>query len=64
MHQMSRPLYKAYRTDRLNINSQAQSSLPDKLKKAIPHVRLMVIAVRHKDQTTALECGRAALAEM
>jgi len=32
--------------------------------RAIPHVRKMVIAIRHKDQIHALESGRAALAEM
>jgi hypothetical protein len=64
MHQMSRPLYKAYKTDRLDPDSAAQVSLPGKLKRALPHVRSMVIAIRHKDQTTALESGKAALAEM
>jgi len=64
MHQMCRPLYKAYRPDALHATSLAQSSLPEKLNRAMPHVRLMVIAIRHKDQTRALESGRAALAEM
>jgi hypothetical protein len=64
MHQMSGPLYKAYRSDRLNANSVAQAGFPDKLIRAIPHVRTMVIAIRHRDQTRALESGRVALAEM
>jgi hypothetical protein len=64
MHQMSGSLYKPYRPDRLNPHSLAQSTLPDKLTRAIPHVRTMVIAIRHKDQTRALESGKAALAEM
>lgn len=64
MHQMSRPRYKAYRTDSLNSNLPAQISLPDKLNRAMPHVRSMVIAIRHKDQATALQSGKAALAEM
>jgi hypothetical protein len=64
MHQMSEPLYKAYRSDRLNANSLVQSTLPNKLAKAMPHVRTMVIAIRHKDQVRALESGKAALAEM
>ena len=54
MHQMARPLYKAYRTDKQNANSQAQTGFPDKLSRAMPHVRSMVIAIRHKDQTTAV----------
>ena len=64
MHQMSRPLYKAYRTDKQNANSQAQMGFPEKLSRAMPHVRTMVIAIRHKDQTTAVESGKSALAEM
>ena len=64
MHQMSKPLYKAYRSDSLNANSLVQSSLHDKLNRAMPHVRMMVIAIRHKDQTRALESGKTALAEM
>jgi hypothetical protein len=64
MHQMSGPLYKAYRSDSQNPNSVAQSSFPEKLNRAIPHVRTMVIAIRRKDQTQALESGMSALAEM
>jgi len=64
MHQMSGSLYKAYRSDSLTANSLAQSSLPEKLNRAMPHVRTMVIAIRHKDQTRALESGKTALAEM
>jgi hypothetical protein len=64
MHQMSGALYKAYKSDRLNADSLVQSALPDKLNRAMPHVRTMVIAIRHKDQTQALQSGKAALAEM
>ena len=64
MHQMSGTLYRAYKVDSLNANSLAQSSHPEKLNRAIPHVRMMVIAIRHKDQDRALESGKAALAEM
>jgi hypothetical protein len=64
MHQMSGPLYTPYRPDKVKANSLAQSNLSEKLTRAIPHVRAMVIAIRHKDQTRALECGKAALAEL
>ncbi len=64
MHQMSGALYKAYRSDSTIANSPPQSSLPEKLNRAIPHVRTMVIAIRRKDQTQALESGMSALAEM
>jgi hypothetical protein len=64
MHQMSEPRYKAYRSDGINANSLVQSTIPDKLSRAMPHVRTMVIAIRHKDQPRALQSGKAALAEM
>jgi hypothetical protein len=64
MHQMSGSLYKAYRSDSPTPSSPTQSSLPEKLNRAMPHVRTMVIAIRHKDKPRALESGKAALAEM
>jgi hypothetical protein len=64
MHQMAGSLYQPYKTDRLNASSRTQGNLPEKLTRAIPHVRSMVIAIRHKDRTRALESGQAALAEM
>ncbi|MGA2116423.1 MAG: hypothetical protein ABSH56_16900 [Bryobacteraceae bacterium] len=64
MHQMSGRLYKAYKSDTLNAHSVVQSSLPEKLNRAMPHVRTMVIAIRNRDQSRALESGKAALAEM
>ena len=64
MHQMSRSLYKPYRSDNLQVASQSQRNLPEKLARAIPHVRAMVIAIRHQDKARALESGKAALAEM
>ena len=64
MHQMAGPLYKAYRSDNLNANSRAQVGFPQKLTRAMPHARMMVIAIRHKDRDLAIESGKAALAEM
>lgn len=64
MHQMCGPRYKAYRSDNFNAASAIQGTLPEKLGRAMPHVRTMVIAIRHKDRALALESGRAALAEM
>ena len=63
MHQMSGSLYAPYKSGK-GTGSLAQSNLSEKLTKAIPHVRMMVIAIRHKDQIHALESGRAALAEL
>lgn len=64
MHQMSRPLYKAYTSDSSTTGGVVQRSFPEKVNRAIPHVRMMVIAIRHKAQTRALESARAALAEL
>src|ERR1051325_810058 len=62
MHQMSRPLYKAYRTE--GVKSPGVAPVSAKVTKAIPHVKVMGRAIRRKDQATALQSGRAALAEM
>jgi hypothetical protein len=64
MHQMSGSLHKAYRSDHMNANSRAQSGFPQKLNRAMPHARMMVIAIRNKDRARAIESGKAALAEM
>ena len=65
MHQMSRPLYKGYKTDNgPNAKAPARVPLSDKVNRAIPHVKTMVSAIRRNDQATALESGKAALAEL
>jgi hypothetical protein len=64
MHQMCKPLYKAYKFDSLNADLAGPSTIPESLNRAIPHVRTMVIAIRHKDQTPAIASGRAALAAL
>lgn len=64
MHQMSRPQYKGYRTEGQNGKAPIVVPVSTKVNRAIPHVKLMVSAIRRKDQATALECGKAALAEM
>jgi hypothetical protein len=63
MHQMIRPSYQAHKTDRLNT---WPSHLPDAaaFARAMPHVKAMMTAIHHKDRTTAIESGNAALAEM
>ena len=62
MHQMTRPSYRAYRT----AGSDKPSHLPDFVvfNRAMPHVKAMMAAIHHKDRTTAVESGNAALAEM
>jgi hypothetical protein len=63
IHQMARPKYQAYRTDP---SSKGPALVPvyERAARAIPHVKSMVRAIRRKDQATAVESGRAALAEM
>ncbi len=64
MHQMTRPAFQAYRTERSD--GKWPSHVPDsgKLNRALPHVKAMVSAIRRKDQATALLSGKAALAAM
>jgi len=63
IHQMARPLYRGYRTDALN-RGPALVPVYERAARAIPHVKSMVRAIRRKDQVTAAESVRAALAEM
>ena len=64
MHQMSAPLFRAYKKDALNAHSPAHNPICDKLNRALPHVKSMLSAVRQKDRAAALESGKAALAVM
>jgi hypothetical protein len=63
MHQMSKPLYQGHRAEAVATRA-GRNTLPEKLTRAMPNVRLMVIAIRHRDRTNALEQGRAALLEI
>ena len=63
MHQMARPRYQGYRADAAN---RAPSLVPvyERAARAIPHLKVMVKAIRRKDRATAVQSGTAALAEM
>jgi len=63
MHQMTRPSYQAYKTSG---SERWPSHLRDfaAFNRAMPHVKAMMTAIHHKDRTTAIESGNAALAEM
>jgi hypothetical protein len=63
MHQMAKPMYKAYRSDASNASS-GKAPAVQRASRAIPHVKSMVRAIRRKDQAAAVQSGRAALAEM
>jgi hypothetical protein len=61
LHQMSRPASRAYKIDP---KSHGGGPVSDRAIHAIPHVKLMVSAIRRKDQPAALQAGRAAVVEM
>lgn len=63
MHQMTRPSFQAYKTTG---SEKWPSHVPNRasFNGAMPHVKAMMTAIHHKDRTTAIESGNAALAEM
>jgi hypothetical protein len=63
IHQMARPLYQGYRADAVN-KTPVLAPVSERAARAIPHVKSMVRAIRRKDQSLAVERGKAALAEM
>lgn len=64
MHQMSAPMFRAYKKDSMNSHSPAHNPIGEKLNRALPHVKSMLSAVRQKDRAAAVESGKAALAVM
>jgi hypothetical protein len=64
MSQMTRQSYQPYRKD--PAYAQWPSRLPDSKKgiQAMPHIKVMVSAIRLRDQATALQSAKAALAAM
>jgi hypothetical protein len=64
MSQMTRQSHQPCRKD--SANPQWPSRLPnsEKSTEAMPHVKAMVSAIRHREQATALESAKAALAAM
>jgi hypothetical protein len=63
IHQMARPLYEGYKRDPV-ARTPAGTPMCYRAARAMPHVKLMVRAIRHKDRAAAVESGEAALAEM
>ncbi|HXK05670.1 MAG TPA: hypothetical protein VMS37_24920 [Verrucomicrobiae bacterium] len=63
MHQMCRPSYRAYQSTSSDKRAAPRPN-PEWLARAIPHVKLMLAAIRRRDRTGAMERGNAALAEM
>ena len=64
MSQMTRQSYRPWRKD--SANTPWPSHLPDCEKgiEAMPYVKALMRAIRHRDQVAALESARAALAAM
>ena len=64
MSQMTRQSHQPCRKD--PADTQWPSHLPDSAKgiQAMSHVKVMVSAIRHRDQATALGSAKAALAAM
>ena len=63
MHQMTRPSYQAYKTtgtDKWPAHTQDKIGF----SRALPHIKVMMGAIRRKDRPMALASGNAALAEM
>jgi hypothetical protein len=63
MHQMTRPSHQAYTKAS---SDKWPSHVPDTagMNRAMPHVKAMMSAIRRKDRGTAVDNGKAALAEM
>jgi len=61
--QMSRSSTRSYRVD-TNPKFHTLVPGPERANRAIPHVKLMNAAIRKEDRAAAIECGKAAIAEM
>jgi hypothetical protein len=64
MHQMSRPLYKGYKTDSAAAKRPILIPVSANALRAIPHLKVMMRAIRKHDQESALKSGKLAYAEM
>ena len=57
-------LYEMFQMTGPRATDISTQRLPEQLTRAIPHMKLMLKAIRDKDQLTAMVHGKAALAEM
>ena len=64
MHQMTRPLFQPFIRDSQDAPWPTRKPSAARFTRALPHVKTMAGAIRRRDQATALESGRAALAAM
>ncbi|SRR5712692_5523800 len=64
MYQMSKPLYKGYKTEGSQGKTAVLVPVSENVNRAIPHVKAMLRAIRLQDRAAALESGKAAITEM
>jgi hypothetical protein len=64
MYQMSKPLYKGYKTEGSQGKTAVLVPVSENVNRAIPHVKAMLRAIRLQDRATAIESGKAAITEM
>jgi hypothetical protein len=57
-------LYEMFQMTGPGATASSKPHTCEKLTRAIPHMKLMLRAIRDKDQITAMAHGKAALAEM
>ena len=57
-------LYEMYQMSRPGVASSVDRLASQKLGRAIPNVKLMLGSIRRRDRVTAIEMGRAAIAEL
>ena len=62
MHQMARTLNGL--PPQANGRGVLRDAMAERVNRALPHVKAMVVAIRQRDQAKALESGKAALAVM
>jgi hypothetical protein len=64
LHQMSHPLYKDLPTGGTSDKVARRAGTSEQARRAIPHVKNMVNAIRRQDRASAVASSKAALAEM
>jgi hypothetical protein len=64
MYQMSKPLYKGYKTEGSQGKTAVLVPVSENVNRAIPHVKAMLRAIRLQDRAMAINSGKAAIIEM
>ncbi len=64
LHQMSHPLYKDLPAGGTSDKVARRAGTSEQARRAIPHVKNMVNAIRRQDRASAVASSKAALAEM